>query len=204
MFPTLAVLVCGQETGWPGAVVLVMDLLRPESSEAAQAIVDKYAADEQAILRRDFYNSLLASFTEDDVAAQLAEMNLTDFSSTSRTTATGSSAAGLPEEGAMQRFWLVLTIVAMIWLSVSSAFALEFSAEQTVRQGAQSMRGKIYFQPDRWRVEMASPDGPKVSIHRLDKAVTWLLLPNRTYVEMLYVRSAPSVGPADRRRVAAG
>ena len=84
----------------------------------------------------------------------------------------------------MQRLWLVLTIVAMLWLSVSSAFALEFSAEQTVRQGAQSMRGKIYFQPDRWRVEMASPDGPKVAIHRLDKAVTWLLLPNQTYVEL--------------------
>jgi hypothetical protein len=27
-------------------------------------------------LRRDFYNSLLAAFTEDEVAAQLAEMNL--------------------------------------------------------------------------------------------------------------------------------
>jgi 2-polyprenyl-3-methyl-5-hydroxy-6-metoxy-1,4-benzoquinol methylase len=61
----------------PGAVVLVMDLLRPISSEAAQAIVNKYAAEEPAILRRDFYNSLLAAFTEDDVAAQLAEMNLT-------------------------------------------------------------------------------------------------------------------------------
>ena len=61
----------------PGAVVLVMDLLRPESEEEAHALVDKYAADEPAVLRRDFYNSLLASFTEDDVAAQLAEMNLT-------------------------------------------------------------------------------------------------------------------------------
>jgi SAM-dependent methyltransferase len=61
----------------PDAVVLVMDLLRPESPEEAQAIVDKYAAGEPAILRRDFYNSLLASFTEDDVAAQLAEMNMT-------------------------------------------------------------------------------------------------------------------------------
>jgi len=60
----------------PGGFVLVMDLLRPESSEAAQAIVDRYAAEEPAILRRDFYNSLLASFTEDEVAAQLAEMNL--------------------------------------------------------------------------------------------------------------------------------
>jgi 2-polyprenyl-3-methyl-5-hydroxy-6-metoxy-1,4-benzoquinol methylase len=66
----------GKKLGKPGAVVLVMDLLRPESPEEAQAIVDRYAADEPAILRRDFYNSLLASFTEDEVAAQLAELNL--------------------------------------------------------------------------------------------------------------------------------
>lgn len=60
----------------PGACILVMDLLRPESPEAAQALVDHYAADEDPILKRDFYNSLLAAFTEDEVAAQLAEMNL--------------------------------------------------------------------------------------------------------------------------------
>jgi 2-polyprenyl-3-methyl-5-hydroxy-6-metoxy-1,4-benzoquinol methylase len=60
----------------PGAVVLVMDLLRPESEADARAIVDRYAAGEPAILRRDFFNSLLASFTEDEVAAQLAELNL--------------------------------------------------------------------------------------------------------------------------------
>lgn len=61
----------------PGAPILVMDLIRPESSEAAQAIVDKYAAEEPELLRRDFYNSLLAAFTEDEIAAQLARMNLT-------------------------------------------------------------------------------------------------------------------------------
>ncbi|MGH7261392.1 MAG: class I SAM-dependent methyltransferase, partial [Nitrospiraceae bacterium] len=59
-----------------GSYVLVMDLLRPESPEAAQAIVDQYAANEPPILRKDFYNSLLAAFTEDEVAAQLAELNL--------------------------------------------------------------------------------------------------------------------------------
>lgn len=59
----------------PGGLVLVMDLLRPESVEDAQAIVDQYAADEPPLLRRDFFNSLLAAFTEDEVAAQLAEMN---------------------------------------------------------------------------------------------------------------------------------
>ena len=56
--------------------LLVMDLLRPDSPEAAQALVDQYAGDEDPILKRDFYHSLLAAFTEDDVAAQLAEMNL--------------------------------------------------------------------------------------------------------------------------------
>ena len=60
----------------PGACILVMDLLRPESPDAARALVDQYAAREDPILQRDFYNSLLAAFTEDDVAAQLAEMNL--------------------------------------------------------------------------------------------------------------------------------
>lgn len=61
----------------PGTPVLVMDLLRPESPEAAQAIVDQYAANEPDILRRDFYNSLLAAFTEDEIGTQLARMNLT-------------------------------------------------------------------------------------------------------------------------------
>jgi cyclopropane fatty-acyl-phospholipid synthase-like methyltransferase len=61
----------------PGAPVLVMDLLRPESPEAAHAIVDRYAKGAPDILRRDFYNSLLAAFTEDEVTTQLARMNLT-------------------------------------------------------------------------------------------------------------------------------
>ena len=60
----------------PGGAVLVMDLLRPDTEEEARQIVDRYAADESPILRRDFLNSLQAAFTEDEVAAQLAQMNL--------------------------------------------------------------------------------------------------------------------------------
>ncbi len=60
----------------PGSPVFVMDVLRPETTEEAQALVDQYAADEPEQLRRDFYNSLRAAFTEDEVAAHLAEMNL--------------------------------------------------------------------------------------------------------------------------------
>jgi len=61
----------------PGSPVLVMDLLRPDSPEEARVIVDRYASGEPDVLRRDFYNSLLAAFTEDEITSQLARMNLT-------------------------------------------------------------------------------------------------------------------------------
>ena len=60
----------------PGAPVLIMDLLRPDTPEEAQALVDQYAADEPEQLRHDFYHSLLSAFTEDEIASQMAEMNL--------------------------------------------------------------------------------------------------------------------------------
>jgi ubiquinone/menaquinone biosynthesis C-methylase UbiE len=55
----------------PGAALLIMDLFRPESTEQARALVDAAAAGEPEILKRDFYNSLLAAFTPEEVRAQL-------------------------------------------------------------------------------------------------------------------------------------
>ena len=56
--------------------VFVADLRRPESAEAAQAIIDRLSADEPEVLRRDFYNSLCAAFTKEEIAAQLKEAGL--------------------------------------------------------------------------------------------------------------------------------
>lgn len=72
----------------------------------------------------------------------------------------------------------------LLLLPGHAAFGLEFSGEMTTRVGDRAMTGKIHFKPDRWRVEMASPEGPRVSINRMDKIVTWLLLPNKTYIEI--------------------
>jgi SAM-dependent methyltransferase len=63
----------------PGAPVLVMDLMRPHSAEQAQELVDRYADGEPAVLRTDFYNSLLAAFEPDEVRAQLESAGLTGF-----------------------------------------------------------------------------------------------------------------------------
>ncbi len=60
----------------PGAAVAVMDLFRPASPGAAREIVDRVAAREPEVLRTDFYNSLLAAFTPEEVQAQLAEAGL--------------------------------------------------------------------------------------------------------------------------------
>lgn len=62
--------------GRPGTTVLVMDLFRPPTPEAAQAIVDRYADGAPEVLRVDFYNSLLAAFEPDEVRAQLAAAGL--------------------------------------------------------------------------------------------------------------------------------
>jgi SAM-dependent methyltransferase len=55
----------------PKATVLVMDLHRPATADGARGIVETYARDEPEILRRDFYHSLLAAFTLDEVREQL-------------------------------------------------------------------------------------------------------------------------------------
>jgi len=54
-----------------GAAIFVLDLLRPAGIEAARALVEQYAHDEPDILKRDFFNSLLAAFRADEIRAQL-------------------------------------------------------------------------------------------------------------------------------------
>lgn len=55
----------------PGAAVVVMDLLRPESSAEVDALVRTYAADAPEVLRSDFRNSLYAAYTLEEVRQQL-------------------------------------------------------------------------------------------------------------------------------------
>jgi len=69
-----------REAGVPGAAVLVMDLFRPQSQAAAQAIVDQYAASEPDVLRQDFLASLCAAFEPDEIRAQLRAHGLDGLS----------------------------------------------------------------------------------------------------------------------------
>jgi ABC-type ATPase with predicted acetyltransferase domain len=58
-----------------------MDLLRPETRQEAKDKVACYANDEPEILQRDFYQSLLAAFTLEEIHRQLHQACL-DFTVT--------------------------------------------------------------------------------------------------------------------------
>lgn len=63
----------------PFASVFVMDLLRPATEQTASSLVEQYAAAEPDILRHDFYHSLCAAFSVEEVQAQLDEHALSQL-----------------------------------------------------------------------------------------------------------------------------
>jgi ubiquinone/menaquinone biosynthesis C-methylase UbiE len=65
-----------QRLGRQGAVIYVMDLIRPDTQEAARATVEVVAGRESPILKEDFYNSLCAAFTIDEAEAQTRQAGL--------------------------------------------------------------------------------------------------------------------------------
>ena len=65
-----------QRWGPPGTPVFVVDLLRPQSLELAQQLVDENVAGEPVALQRDFRNSLLAAYSLPEVRQQLVAAKL--------------------------------------------------------------------------------------------------------------------------------
>lgn len=58
------------------APVFVVDLLRPDTMENLEVLVKRYASGESPILQRDFFNSLLASYSVREIKEQLKSEDL--------------------------------------------------------------------------------------------------------------------------------
>jgi ubiquinone/menaquinone biosynthesis C-methylase UbiE len=65
--------------GRSGTQVCIKDLRRPSTEAEAQLLADTYTGSESPVLKRDFYNSLRAAFTPDEVTAQLKLAGLESF-----------------------------------------------------------------------------------------------------------------------------
>jgi len=62
-----------------GTIVFVVDLRRPATRAAATRLAKRYSDGEPAVLKRDFFNSLLAAFTVPEVRKQLDIAGLSDL-----------------------------------------------------------------------------------------------------------------------------
>ena len=62
-----------------GTLVFIPDLRRPATVAKARALTEQYSGDEPEVLRRDFYNSLLAAFTPAEVRTQLKTAGLAEL-----------------------------------------------------------------------------------------------------------------------------
>jgi ubiquinone/menaquinone biosynthesis C-methylase UbiE len=60
----------------PDAFVLIRDLARPESEARARELVKLYAGSESTLLQQEFFNSLLSSYTTEEVRAQISNAGL--------------------------------------------------------------------------------------------------------------------------------
>lgn len=63
-----------------GTSVFMMDLRRPDGFEEAMKLVKKYAGNEPDVLKKDFFNSLIASFEPYEIRKQLIMAGMSDFS----------------------------------------------------------------------------------------------------------------------------
>ncbi len=62
----------------PDGLILIRDLMRPDTPQAAQALVDRYAADDTPYQQKLFYDSFLAALTIPEIEVMLAQIGLTD------------------------------------------------------------------------------------------------------------------------------
>ena len=60
----------------PSGVVLIRDLIRPETPADAQAFVDRYAAGDTPQQQKLYYDSFLAAFTLSEVNQMLAQIDM--------------------------------------------------------------------------------------------------------------------------------
>lgn len=62
----------------PDGLILIRDLMRPNTPQAAQALVERYAADDTPYQKKLFYDSFLAALTIPEIEVMLAQAGLTD------------------------------------------------------------------------------------------------------------------------------
>ena len=89
----------------------------------------------------------------------------------------------------------IFCVLFFISVFINSAFAMEFSADTvTTHKGGEKITGKLYYKPDRFRMEMKAHED-MIVITRTDKKVAWNIMPAmKMYMEMPFdLKNRPMV-----------
>ena len=91
----------------------------------------------------------------------------------------------------LKKSTLILTVsILACWLGAGLSQAAEFSALVVSRSGSQESQGKVYFQGEKMRREVSTPEGQAINIARPDRQVMWVVLPGqKMYMEMPFQKS---------------
>ncbi|NLI33315.1 MAG: DUF4412 domain-containing protein [Deltaproteobacteria bacterium] len=78
-------------------------------------------------------------------------------------------------------------LIALVFVLPMSGIctAAEFAADTITNHAGGTFTGKTYIKGDKIRSEGVKEGRNTISIHRMDKGITWILMPeNKTYMEM--------------------
>lgn len=87
------------------------------------------------------------------------------------------------------RYWLIALVCVLT--GSGTCTAAEFSADTVTSHAGGTFTGKTYIKGDKIRSEGVKEGRNTISIHRMDRGITWVLIPeNKTYMEMSGVTSS--------------
>jgi hypothetical protein len=89
----------------------------------------------------------------------------------------------------------IFSVLFFISVFINSAVAMEFSADTiTTQKGEEKITGKLYYKPNRFRMEMKVHED-MIVITRMDKNVAWNIMPAmKMYMEMPFdMKNRPMV-----------
>jgi outer membrane lipoprotein-sorting protein len=91
-------------------------------------------------------------------------------------------------------FKKIFAVIAFFFLFSGTVSAFEFSADMIMTHEAGKTTSKMYYKPDKSRMEMKSPE-EMIVITRIDKKVVWNIMPSeKMYMEMPFsMKNKPMV-----------
>lgn len=103
----------------------------------------------------------------------------------------------------MVKRMLLVSLVSMVSVFTAvgcapTAVTKEFSADSVAKFGGRTIRAKIYFAGDKWRMEAKHAGEKAITVVRADKNVMWMLMPGQKMYMEFKLEADQLLGKTDK------